>query len=195
MDFLIMEQTIENILIYSFAILLCVVVVVIYLRKKSRASKIVEEKVRKAKEDGLHEPVSLHPYIDVNKCIQTGACITACHEHDIIGIVNGKATLVNASQCIGHGACFLACPTGAISLRIGTEKRGVELPEIGENFETNVPGIYIAGELGGMGFIRNAVEQGKQATENIAKAIKRNIKVSYDLIIIGAGPAGISACL
>ena len=195
MDFLTMEQTIENILIYSFAILLCVVVVVIYLRKKSRASKIVEEKVRKAKEDGLHEPVSLHPYIDVNKCIQTGACITACHEHDILGIINGKATLINASQCIGHGACFLACPTEAISLRIGTEKRGVDLPHINNNFETNVPGIFIAGELGGMGLIKNAVEQGKQATENIAKSLNKNHQAAYDLIIIGAGPAGISACL
>jgi len=195
MDFLIMEQTIESILIYSCAIILCVVIVIIYLRKKSRASKIVEEKVRIAKESGLHEPISLHPYIDVNKCIQSGACITACHEKDILGIINGKATLVNASQCIGHGACFLACPTGAISLRIGTEKRGVELPEIGEYFETNVTGIYIAGELGGMGLIRNAVEQGKQATENIAKALRRTVKVSYDLIIIGAGPAGISASL
>lgn len=195
MDFLTMEQTIESILIYSSAILLCVVVVVIYLRKKNRASRVVEEKVRKAKEDGLHEPISLHPYIDVNKCIQTGACISACHEKDILGIINGKATLINASQCIGHGACFLACPTGAISLRIGTEKRGVDLPQIDPYFETNVPGIYIAGELGGMGLIRNAVEQGKKATENIARSIKRNHKVSYDLIIIGAGPAGISACL
>ena len=111
MDFLIMEHTIENILIYSAAIILCIAVVVIYLRKKNRASKIVEEKVRKAKEDGLYEPVSLHPYIDVNKCIQTGACISACPENDILGIVNGKATIINASQCIGHGACFHACPT------------------------------------------------------------------------------------
>ena len=61
MDFLIMEQHIENILIYSFAIILCVVVVVIYLRKKSRESRIVEEKIKKAKEEGLHEPISLHP--------------------------------------------------------------------------------------------------------------------------------------
>jgi thioredoxin reductase (NADPH) len=195
MDFLDMEQTIENILIYSAAILLCIIVVLFYLRKKNRASRVVEEKVRKAKEDGLHEPVSLHPYIDVNKCIQTGACISACHEHDILGIINGKATLINASQCIGHGACFEACPTGAISLRIGTEKRGVDLPEINPYFETNVPGIFIAGELGGMGLIRNAVEQGRKATENIAKSIKRNLPVSFDLIIIGAGPAGISACL
>jgi len=190
-----MEQTIENILIYSAAILLCIIVVIIYLRKKNKASRVVEEKVRRAKEDGLHEPVSLHPYIDVNKCIQTGACISACPEHDIIGIISGKATLINASQCIGHGACFEACPTGAISLRLGTEKRGIDLPEINPYFETNVPGIFIAGELGGMGLIRNAVEQGRKATENIVKSIKRNRQVSYDLIIIGAGPAGISACL
>ena len=148
MDFLIMEQTIESILIYSSAILLCLFVVLIYLRKKNRASRVAEEKVRKAKEEGLHEPISLHPYIDVAKCIQTGACISACPEKDILGIIDGKATLINASQCIGHGACFQACPTGAISLRIGTEKRGVDLPDIDPHFETNVPGIYIAGEGG-----------------------------------------------
>ena len=146
MDFLSMEQTIENILIYSSAIILCAAVVFIYLRKKNRESKVAEEKVRKAKEDGLHEPISLHPYIDVNKCIQTGACISACYEHDILGIINGKATIINASRCIGHGACFLACPTEAISLRIGTEKRGVDLPHINQNFETNVPGLFIAVE-------------------------------------------------
>ncbi len=139
-------------------------------RKKSRESRIVDEKIKKAKEDGLHEPVSLHPVVDVNRCIQTGACMAACPEHDIIGIRNGKATIINASQCIGHGACFHACPTEAISLRIGTEKRGVELPHVSQNFETNVPGIFIAGELGGMGLIKNAVEQGRQAVENIVKS-------------------------
>jgi thioredoxin reductase (NADPH) len=195
MDFLSMEQLIENILIYSLAIILCITVVAIYLRKKSRESKIVDEKIKHAKEFGLYEPVSLHPYIDESRCIQTGACISACHEKDILGIRNGKATIINASQCIGHGACFHACPTEAISLRIGTEKRGVDLPHINDNFETNVPGIFIAGELGGMGLIRNAVEQGKQAAENIVKAINRNHQASFDLIIIGAGPAGISACL
>jgi thioredoxin reductase (NADPH) len=195
MDFLIMEQLIENIFIYSLAAILCLVVVIIYLRKKSKESKIVEEKIKIAKDVGLYEPVSLHPYIDVNACIQTGACIAACYEHDIIGIRNGKATIINASQCVGHGACFHACPTEAISLRIGTEKRGVDLPHVNVNFETNVPGIFIAGELGGMGLVKNAVEQGKQATENIVKSLKKDHKGSYDLIIIGAGPAGISACL
>lgn len=190
-----MEVLVEDILIYSLAILLCIVVVVIYLRKKSRESRIVDEKIKKAKEEGLHEPISLHPVVDVNSCIQTGACIAACPEHDILGIRNGKATIINASQCIGHGACFHACPTEAISLRIGTEKRGVELPHVSQNFETNVPGIFIAGELGGMGLIKNAVEQGRQAVENIVKAFNKNHKAEYDIIIIGAGPAGISGSL
>ena len=195
MDFLSMEIVIENIIIYSLVAILCIAVVIIYLRKKSRASRIVEEKIRQAKEAGLHEPVSLHPVVDASRCIQTGACITACPEHDILGIVNGKATIVNASRCIGHGACFHACPTEAITLRMGTEKRGVELPHVNQNFETNVPGMFIAGELGGMGLIKNAVEQGRQAVENIVKNFDKKHAAAYDLIIVGAGPAGISGCL
>jgi thioredoxin reductase/NAD-dependent dihydropyrimidine dehydrogenase PreA subunit len=195
MDFLIMEMLLEKIFIYSLVAILCVAVIWYYLFRKRKESGIVEAKIKKAKEEGLHEPVSLHPFVDVNTCIGTGACVAACPEKDIIGISNGKATVINASQCIGHGACFHACPTEAISLRIGTEKRGVELPHVSRNFETNVPGIFIAGELGGMGLIRNAVEQGRQAVENIARSVKKNSAASYDLIIIGSGPAGISASL
>lgn len=79
-------------------------------------------KIQKAKEEGVHEPVSLHPVIDLNTCIKSGACLEACPEEDVLGIRNGRATLVNASHCVGHGACFHACPVEAISLRIGTEK-------------------------------------------------------------------------
>jgi thioredoxin reductase (NADPH) len=190
-----METLLEKLITYLLVAILCVAVVWFYLFKKRKESRIVEAKIKKAREEGLHEPVSLHPFIDVNTCIGTGACVAACPEKDIIGIINGKATVINISQCIGHGACFHACPTEAITLRIGTEKRGVELPHISKNFETNVPGIFIAGELGGMGLIRNAVEQGRQAVENIAKSLKKNHNATYDLIIIGSGPAGISGSL
>ncbi|MBK7335145.1 MAG: NAD(P)-binding domain-containing protein [Saprospirales bacterium] len=185
----------EKAITYGIVLLACLAVIVIYLRKLKKASRVVESKIEKAKQEGLFEPVSLHPVIDVNTCIKSGACVAACPEQDILGIVNGKATLINASHCVGHGACFHSCPVEAISLVIGTEKRGVDLPHINENFETNIPGIFIAGELGGMGLIKNSVEQGQAAVEHIIKAGIRNDPSVLDLVIVGAGPAGISASL
>ncbi len=185
----------EEILIYGTVFLFCLIVVWLYLRKERKSSEKTAAKIEKAVQDGTFEPVSLHPVIDLGTCIRSGACIEACPEKDILGIVSGRATLVNASQCIGHGACFHACPVEAISLVIGTEKRGVDLPHINEDFETNVPGIYIAGELGGMGLIKNSVEQGEAAVESIVKSDYKRDPAIYDLVIIGAGPAGISASL
>jgi len=195
MDFLIMEVLIEKLIIYSSVTIFIVGIILFYLYKQKRDSRIVEAKIAIAKEEGLHEPVTLHPVIDVNSCIRSGACISACPEKDIIGIKDGKATIINASHCVGHGACFHACPVQAITLYIGTEKRGVELPHVNQTFESNVPGVYIAGEMGGMGLIKNSVEQGKQAVENLTKKLDKNVEAQYDLIIVGAGPAGISASL
>ncbi len=193
MDFLKME--LESIIVYSVTAIFCLLVIWFYIRKGKSESKATLEKIEIARQEGRFEPLSLHPYIDLNACIGSGACITACPEHDILGLVNGKATVINATNCIGHGACFHACPVEAISLRIGTEKRGVELPHVNQSYETNIKGLYIAGELGGMGLIRNSVEQGKMAVENIAKSGKSRKDGVLDLVIIGAGPAGISGSL
>lgn len=190
-----MEVLLEKIIIYTIVAGLILLTLYLYVRQLKRKSREVGEKIKIAKEEGLYEPVSLHPEIDTNTCIQSGACIEACPEKEIIGILNGKATLINASRCVGHGACFHACPVEAISLVIGTEKRGVDLPHVKQDFETNVQGIFIAGELGGMGLIKNSVEQGKQAVNNIIRSISKVKDDDYDLVIIGAGPAGISATL
>jgi thioredoxin reductase len=83
----------------------------------------------------------------------------------------------------------------AITLVFGTEKRGVELPRVRENYETNVPGLYIVGELGGMGLIRNAFEQGRQCMEGIAKLPRGGNGDAHDVVVVGCGPAGLSAAL
>jgi thioredoxin reductase len=190
-----MELVLEKFVVYFIVAAFCIGIVILYLRLKKRQSLVVEGKIQKAKEEGIHEPISLHPVVSQEICIGSGACIVACPEKDILGIRDGKATIVNASECVGHGACFHACPVEAIILCIGTEKRGVELPHVSQKFETNVPGIYIAGELGGMGLIKNSVEQGKQAVENIVQSGRRSDNGVLDLVIVGAGPAGISASL
>lgn len=190
-----MEVILEQILIYGTVFILCIITVYFYLRKQRTNSLEVQRKVVLAKEEGLFEPVSLHPYIDLNTCIGSAACVADCPEKDILGIVDGKATVINTSNCVGHGACFHSCPVEAISLRIGTESRGVDLPHVNESFETNTKGIYIAGELGGMGLIKNSVEQGQQAIESIVKSKKSSKENIFDVVIIGAGPSGISASL
>lgn len=190
-----MEQLVENILAYVFVFFLLGGIFYFYFQKNKLTNLRTQSKTSKAKEHGFHEPVSLHPVVDLDICIGSGACIKACPEHDILGIQNGKAQTINASRCVGHGACFHACPVEAITLCIGTEKRGVELPHISQEFETNIAGIFVAGELGGMGLIKNAVEQGKQAVDYFLKKSFPKSNAKYDLIIVGAGPAGISASL
>ena len=143
-------------------------------------------------EAGLTEPPSLHPEINPTICMGAGTCISACPE-GAIGMIKGKAVLINPTHCIGHGVCAVACPHDAIKLVFGTAKRGMDIPVVKPNFETNVPGIFIAGELGGMGLIRKAATQGVQAMESIAKL--KGGSNPYDVVIIGTGPAGLGATL
>lgn len=161
-------------------------------RRQRRAAAIHEDVA--ALGDEL-VPVSIHPDVELDACIGSGACVRACPEHDILAITDGRARLINPMSCIGHGACMQACPVGAITLVFGTATRGIELPKLTPTFETSQPGIYIVGELGGMGLIRNAVEQGRQAAEAIAKSGRRAGAGELDAIVVGAGPAGISAAL
>lgn len=176
-------------LIYALVIGL---VVVLYLKRQRRVHTTHSADLKTSIQGGLAEPQSLHPVIDLGLCIGSGACVRACPEK-ALGIVGGKAVLTNGAACIGHGACFAACPVDAIKLVFGTEKRGIDIPHISPGFETNVPGIFIAGELGGMGLIRKAAEQGRQAIDSIRKKVGGT--ADFDVVIVGCGPAGISAGL
>lgn len=168
------------------------VVLLFYLRRRRKKESHYRGKLEETRKSGIPEPLTLHPVIDPNKCLGSSACVKACPEH-ALGIVRGKATLVQPDHCIGHGACAAACPFEAITLVFGTEKRGIDIPQVKPTFETNVSGIYIAGELGGMGLIRKGVEQGARAIESIKK--NRAKGGDLDVVIVGAGPAGLAASL
>jgi len=181
-------------LIYGLPVVLLLVWHVMRRRRFERRSEEIRERTGRA------EPASLHPVIN-QRCIGCASCVKACPEqehHAILGIVRGRAELINPGDCIGHGACKTACPVEAITLVFGTERRGVDIPVLTPNFETTVPGIFVAGELGGMGLIRNALEQGRQAMEAIRSSRGKASSASgdmLDVLIVGAGPAGFAASL
>lgn len=177
---------------YLVPVLLVLSAAIFHLYAKHAHSVAAKAALQESVAAGLTEPPSLHPVVDLNVCIGSGACVRACPEK-AMGIIAGKGVLINPTTCIGHGACAPSCPVGAIKLVFGTAKRGMDIPQVSPDFETNVPGIFIAGELGGMGLIRNAVKQGTQAIKALAGKPRRNTQ--YDVVIVGCGPAGIAAAL
>lgn len=182
----------ESVLLWSMYALPLAVIVSFYVALRRHRERRDTRVWREAVASGLAEPRSLHPVVDPALCMGSGGCVRACPE-DALGIVNGKAQLINPSACIGHGTCAPACPVEAVKLVFGSPNKGIEFPHVKSTLESNVAGIFIAGELGGCGLIHKAAEQGWQAIESILKRRARDGEL--DVVIVGSGPAGLTAGL
>ena len=165
-----------------------------FVRHKRR-QRLDAQRLQQAERDGVRMPASLHPVVDSDRCSGCLTCLAICPEGDLFGVVDNKAVLIEGSRCIGHGACAEACPTGAISLVFGSKERGLDLPETDACYETARDGVYVVGELGGMGLIKNAVKQGLEVAHHLKTTIERAREADKDVAIVGAGPAGIAAAL
>lgn len=186
----------ESILIWAVAIVVVAAIFIPYFIKYRRQQNAALELKKEAVRLGADKPIAQYPQIDELRCIGCGACVDACPEGDVLGIVFGKATVINGLKCVGHGRCAEACPVMGIKVGLGDIKKRDDIPVMNEFNETNIPGIYIAGELGGLALIRNAVSQGKMVIETIAEKAKRSTHDDIkDVVIVGAGPAGMSAAL
>jgi thioredoxin reductase/ferredoxin len=131
-------------------------------------------------------------------CVGCGACVPVCPEPGAIRL-EGKMPVIDTERCLGHGECVKTCPTGGLILSTGGAVQRIEVPFVSPHFETNVFGLYVVGELGGRGLIKNAVNEGKIAMEHVVQRTvgSRGIAIPgvYDVIVVGSGPAGISAGL
>jgi thioredoxin reductase/Pyruvate/2-oxoacid:ferredoxin oxidoreductase delta subunit len=145
--------------------------------------------------EGVAIPDTIIPRIDPDRCIGSGTCVDACPEKNVIGLVAGRAVLLTPSACVGHGECMEACPVKAVEMVFGTKDHGVQVPELDEDLQTRLPGVYVAGEATGISLIRNAVRMGRQAALAVIESGRRGAGEALDALIIGAGPAGLSAAL
>ncbi len=187
----------ESSLVWSASLLATAAVVVPYALHFRRRATQAAERHGEAVRLGIDRPATQFPYVDANLCIGCGACVRACPEGDVLGVVGGTAAVINGLRCVGHSRCEEVCPVGAIEVGLGDLKQRSDIPQLDEHFETNVPGVLVAGELTGIALIRNAVAQGRMAlarVESRARGLARRDGL-LDLAIIGAGPAGISAAL
>jgi len=194
----------ESTWIWLIALAVAALVVAFYVLADRRRNRQVIAQLSEARRLGIDQPTGQYPYIDPSTCIGCGGCVRACPEGDVLGLVGGLATVVNGARCIGISQCERACPVGAIEIRVGPLKSRADVPQMTDERETNIPGVYIAGELGGLALIRNAVEQGRETVHSIAQRIDSQSKAAdsgkepigaVDLAIVGAGPSGLSAAL
>ncbi len=160
-----------------------------------------------AKAVGSHSARLQYPHIDLSRCIGCDACVRACPEDGVLGMIHGQASVIFGARCVGHGRCATACPVGAISLTLANIEARRDLPALSEHFEVlGSPGLYLAGEVTGYALIRTAILHGTAIIDRIVDQTKAGSRPLspmpagrpedfLDVVIIGAGPAGIAATL
>ncbi len=187
----------ESVIIWGLAFLVSAAIVVYYAKGVSKGHRQNHVDRAEAKALGIDKPRAQHPMVNLSRCIGCGSCVDACPEGGVLGLINGKAAIINGLRCVGHGRCAEACPVEAVTIGMGNVAQRDDLPCLDEDYQTNIPGLYIVGELGGLALIKNAIHQGAQAARAIAADHKRTQGSSgfCDVIIVGAGPAGLSTAL
>src|SRR5579864_6323971 len=189
----------DSLITFAIAASITLFFVLNYLRNLKKRDARARESAEKGKlfSEG---PRSQHPHIDTDSCIGCATCTSVCPEGDVLAMIAGKAAIVNGYKCIGHGLCADVCPVGAITLVMASPSMRADMPYLTREHETTVRGLFIVGELGGLALIKNAVNQGRDCIDTIARRLTQNPAARatggvYDVLIVGAGPAGISASL
>ncbi len=141
-----------------------------------------------------------HPVINVQTCIGCHACVDAC-PHDVLAISNGKATPIAVEQCMEDTSCQVECPTVPKSCVVFNTTKKIparKVPQRDQHFKTNVPGIYLIGDVSGVPLIKNAINEGGSVVDSVVEDLQNGgseVAGEYDLAIIGLGPAGLSAAV
>src|ERR1700741_1025128 len=189
----------DNLISFLIAAVIIGAFLLYYLKqeKKKEAEALAAAEKGKLRSDG---PQSQHPHIDNTYCIGCATCTMVCPEGDVLGMIGGKAMIINGYKCIGHGICADSCPVGAITMVLASPSVGANLATLTSEFETTVKNMFIIGELGGLALIKNAVNQGRDCIDTIVARLEASkgskpLPGVADVLVVGAGPAGLTASL
>jgi thioredoxin reductase len=139
-----------------------------------------------------------HPVIDLSRCLGCATCVSACPEDGVLEIVHGQAMVVHGARCVGVSACERECPVGAITVTLADADQRRDVPVLTDGLESpDVPGLFLAGEVTAQSLIRTAVEHGVAVAAEVARrrAPQTAPEGALDLVIVGAGPAGLACAL
>lgn len=153
----------------------------------------------KAKTQNTHRARLQYPQVDLSQCIGCGSCVSACPEDGVLGLVHGQAVVLHGARCVGHGKCAEACPVGAVAITLGDLSDRRDIPVLTEKLEsTRVTNLFLAGEVTGYALIRTAVAHGTMVADEIARRVAAaggSREDVLDLLVVGAGPAGLACSL
>lgn len=184
----------ESTLSWIIGILLIFAFTIPYLIRWNRKHRESQDKLDEAIRIGSNKPLMQHPIIDLSRCIGCGICTKVCPEGEVLGLVGGKAVLINGSKCVGHEVCQESCPVGGIEVGLGDISSREDIPILRPNLETNLDNVFIIGELGGLALIRNAVNQGVRVANTIHERLNGALP-EHPIVVIGAGPAGLACTI
>jgi thioredoxin reductase len=163
-----------------------------------QVSRISKEDLERLDPDRPDYP---HPVIFPERCIGCHACVDAC-PHDVLAIVNGIASPVARDQCMEDTACQVECPVNPKACIVVNTTKKIKprpVPVRDPSFMTNVPGVYIIGDVSGTPLIKNAANEGADVVKDIAHELNNGAgaepKAEVDVVIVGIGPAGLSAAI
>ena len=184
-------------------LVIAAILTVLFVGRYLLAQKVQQARAKEAAKKGALRsdgPRAQHPHIDASTCIGCATCTTVCPEGDVLAMLGGQAVIVNGYKCIGHSLCAEACPVGAITMVLASPSMSADMPQLTPEYETSITNLFIVGELGGLALIKNAINQGRDCIDTIAKKIPkmrsgRPVSDVLDVLIVGAGPGGISASL
>lgn len=188
-------MNIELLLSWGIGLFIILLFLIPYIRIMKKKEARTKERLKETRSKRQDKALLQHPIINRSLCIGCGICVDSCPEGDVLGLIDGKATIIHGSHCVGHGKCAENCPVGAIEVGLGDISQREDIPQLSEHFETNISGIFIIGELSGLALIKNAISHGITAMDHIYHSNPEESKAEFDVVIIGAGPAGLSAAL